>query len=118
MFMLDTAVFRKEIDDVWFVWFVFTLLFKAIWAKIVWLIELTDEFNEATPAVLPFIKSSCDANVLLVDVTKLARLALLVLINPSWEVKVELIFDTDVFNVDRLVVWLLSVFCMDVKLPL
>ena len=80
------------------------LLFNAIWARMVWLIELTDVFNDATPDVLLFINASCDANVLFVDVTKFDKLVVLVLIKPSCDVKVELIFDTDVFNVDKFVV--------------
>ena len=56
-----------------------------------------------------FINVSCDANVLLVDVTNDDNPFAFVLINPKCDVRVELIFATDVFKVVKFVVCPLTV---------
>ena len=53
---------------------------------------------------LLLIKTSCEAKVLLVEVVNRDKLVLVVVIKANWDVKVELIFETDVFNDDILVV--------------
>ena len=49
--------------------------------------------------LLAFINESWDVNVLLVDVTKFEKFPAFVFMNPSCVVKVELIFNTELFNV-------------------
>ena len=58
---------------------------------------------------LLLISAKCEVKVLFVDAVNNDKLVLVFVIKANCDVKVELIFETDVFNVEILVVWLFYV---------
>lgn len=58
---------------------------------------------------LLLISAKCEVKVLFVDAVNNDKLVLVFVIKANCDVKVELIFETDVFNVEILVVWLFNV---------
>ena len=67
------------------------------------------EFRVEILEPLLLINASCDVKVLFVDAVNKDKLVLVVVIKPNCDVKVELIFDTELFNDEILVVWVFSV---------